>query len=67
MEQADVSARPQPPQPGRRPDFGLDVVEEILTALETATAAGQQYLMRQHMKVLQHQAPPRDHWLNDRE
>src|SRR6478735_12488895 len=45
----------------------LDVVKEILTALETATAAGQQYLMGKVLKVLQHQAPPRDHWLNDRE
>lgn len=43
----------------------LDVVKEILTALETATVAGQQYLMGKVLTVLRHQAPPRDHWMND--
>jgi hypothetical protein len=58
---------PQPMNAGPAARLRLDVVKEILTALETATAAGQQYLMGKVLKVLQHQAPPRDHWLNDRE
>ena len=58
---------PQPLTAGPAARLRLDVVKEILTALETATAAGQQYLMGKVLKVLQHQAPPRDHWLNDRE
>jgi hypothetical protein len=43
----------------------LDVVKEILTALETATVAGQQYLMGKVLTVLRHQAPPRDHWITE--
>jgi hypothetical protein len=43
----------------------LDVVKEILTTLETATVAGQQYLMGKVLTVLRHQAPPRDHWINE--
>jgi hypothetical protein len=43
----------------------LDVVKEILTTLETATVAGQQYLMGKVLTVLRHQAPRRDHWMNE--
>jgi hypothetical protein len=58
---------PQPFSASPATRIRLDVVKEILTALETATVAGQQYLMDKVLKVLQHQAPPRDHWMSERE
>jgi hypothetical protein len=58
---------PQPLSVAPAGRLRLDVIKDILTAMETATTAGQQYLMGKVLKVLQHQAPPRDHWLNDRE
>jgi hypothetical protein len=45
----------------------LDAVKDILTALETATPAGQQYLMGKVLGLLRHQAPTRDHWIDDRQ
>jgi hypothetical protein len=62
MEAGDMSGAQPASVTGKQ---RLDVVKEILTALETATAAGQQYLMGKVLTVLRHQAPPRDNWLND--
>jgi hypothetical protein len=45
----------------------LDAVKEILVALETATVAGQQYLMGKVLGLLQKEAPPRDSWVSDRQ
>src|SRR5262245_9562280 len=46
---------------GRR----LDAVREILRALETATAAGQQHLMLKVLGLLQREAPADDQWLGE--
>jgi len=43
----------------------LDAVREILRALETATAAGQQHLMTKVLELLRREAPTRDRWLGD--
>ena len=48
---------------GRR----LDAVREILRALETATAAGQQHLMMKVLGLLRREAPARDHWVGDQQ
>ena len=48
---------------GRR----LDAVREILRALETATAAGQQHLMMKVIGLLRGEAPARDHWVGDQQ
>lgn len=59
--------KPQPVTDAPTGKHRLDVVKEILTALDTATAAGQQYLMGKVLTVLRHQAPQRDYWMNDRQ
>jgi len=43
----------------------LDAVRDILRALETATAAGQQHLMMKVLGLLRREAPTSDHWMND--
>lgn len=43
----------------------LDAVREILRALETATAAGQQHLMMKVLGLLRREAPASDHWMDD--
>lgn len=43
----------------------LDAVREILRALETATAAGQQHLMTKVLDLLRREAPTRDRWLGE--
>jgi hypothetical protein len=43
----------------------LDAVREILRALETATAGGQQHLMMKVLGLLRGEAPAGDHWLDD--
>src|SRR5215203_5509068 len=48
---------------GRR----LHAVREILRALETATAAGQQHLMMKVLGLLRREAPVRDHWVGDQQ
>jgi hypothetical protein len=48
---------------GRR----LDAVREILRALETATAAGQQHLMMKVLGLLRREAPAPDHWVGDQQ
>jgi sugar phosphate isomerase/epimerase len=53
----DLAAR------GRR----LDAVREILRALETATAAGQQHLMMKVLGLLRGEAPAPDHWMDDQQ
>jgi hypothetical protein len=45
----------------------LDAVREILHALETATAAGQQHLMMKVLGLLRGEAPARDHWMADQQ
>jgi hypothetical protein len=45
----------------------LDAVREILRALDTATAAGQQHMMVKVLGLLRNEAPPRDHWVGDQE
>ena len=45
----------------------LDAVREILRALETATAAGQQHLMMKVLGLLRREAPERDHWVGDQQ
>jgi hypothetical protein len=45
----------------------LDAVREILRALDTATAAGQQHMMVKVLGLLRHEAPARDHWVGDQE
>ena len=63
-----VTDRPQQQIPsadqitsGRR----LEAVREILKALETATAAGQQHLMMKVLGLLRREAPAGDHWMDD--
>jgi hypothetical protein len=61
-------AQQLPPTPdqvasGRR----LEAVREILCALETATAAGQQHLMMKVLGLLRREAPAGDHWMDDRQ
>jgi hypothetical protein len=46
---------------GRR----LEAVREILRALETATAAGQQHLMMKVLGLLRREAPAGDHWMDE--
>jgi hypothetical protein len=55
------SQRPDPIASGRR----LEAVREILRALETATAAGQQHLMMKVLGLLRREAPAGDHWLDE--
>jgi hypothetical protein len=43
----------------------LEAVREILRALETATAAGQQHLMMKVLGLLRREAPAGDSWMND--
>jgi len=45
----------------------LEAVREILRALETATAAGQQHLMMKVLGLLRREAPTGDQWMNDHE
>jgi hypothetical protein len=61
-ERAQRSATEQAAS-GRR----LDAVREILRALETATAAGQQHLMMKVLGLLRREAPAGDHWMDDRQ
>jgi hypothetical protein len=43
----------------------LDAVRDILRALETATAAGQQHLMMKVLGLLRREAPATDLWMDD--
>jgi hypothetical protein len=45
----------------------LDAVREILRALETATAAGQQHLMMKVLGLLRREAPAPDNWVGDQQ
>ncbi|HEY7370648.1 MAG TPA: hypothetical protein VIF57_00625 [Polyangia bacterium] len=45
----------------------LDAVREILRALETATAGGQQHLMLKVLGLLRREAPARDRWVGDQQ
>jgi len=45
----------------------LDAVREILRALETATAGGQQHLMLKVLGLLRREAPARDRWVSDQQ
>jgi hypothetical protein len=45
----------------------LHAVREILSALETATAAGQQHLMMKVLGLLRHEAPAPDQWVADQQ
>jgi hypothetical protein len=45
----------------------LDAVREILRALETATAGGQQHLMLKVLGLLRGEAPARDRWVGDQQ
>jgi hypothetical protein len=45
----------------------LDAVREILRALETATAGGQQHLMMKVLGLLSREAPAPDRWVGDQQ
>jgi hypothetical protein len=59
-------ARPSPTEPADS-KLRLDAVREILRALDSATAAGQQHMMVKVLGLLRHEAPARDHWVGDQE
>lgn len=59
-------ARPLPTEPAVS-RLRLDAVREILRALDTATAAGQQHLMMKVLGLLRREAPAPDRWVGDQE